>query len=188
MKALALITLEYARLEHFISALIWSLVAADIRVGQTITANLMFRNRVLLLRSLFRMLPSVGVDADVSGLETLMARAEAAVLRRNDIVHALAWGTDEAGELMYSKLKSQKKSEPIGWVNTPASAEVLSNIASDLYECAAAVADFQIKHFGTKEFPPPDGSRALYGPRTGLPKTFLAMNEEEANAFIRSDE
>jgi len=52
------ITLEYARLEQFISHFIWALVAKDARIGQTITAPMTFRGRITLLRSLFHMLPA----------------------------------------------------------------------------------------------------------------------------------
>jgi len=73
------ITVEYARLEHFISEFIWALIASDRRIGETITARLGFRARATLLRALFHMLSLSGIPADVDSLDVIVTQAETAV-------------------------------------------------------------------------------------------------------------
>ena len=159
--ALGGITLEYARLEQFISHFIWALVAKDARIGQTITAPMTFRGRITLLRSLFHMLPARGVKADVATLDALITKAEKAVEKRNNIVHALIWHADAQGDLAFTMLKKNAKGDA-RWVAASASVPDLNAVAADIYEALVGISDFMGKHFGGNTYPPRGGKGTLY--------------------------
>jgi len=80
------ITVNFALLEHMIEFSIWELITKDQFVGQIITAELSFRNRIALLSSLVRHLKE---DSEtISELETLLSRALQAEEKRNLITHS----------------------------------------------------------------------------------------------------
>jgi hypothetical protein len=164
------ITLEFARLEQFMSHYVWALIAKDSRVGQAITAPMTLRNRISLFRSLFHMLPARGIAADVVGFDRLISRAEKAVERRNHIVHALIWHPDSSGDLAFTRLKGNPKGAA-HWIATSASVAELTAVASDIYSVVVDLSKFMQAHFGGNILPPPGGRGTLWraSPRKPLP-------------------
>lgn len=164
LAALGGITLEYARLEHFVSVFIWTMIAADFTIGRTVTANLMFRARTSLLRSLFHTLSARGVVADTGAFEAVVGRAERAASKRNDVIHALIWHSGTDGDLAFTVLRKNAQ-----WEQMSASVSDLATVANELHQAGVDVSDFMVEHFGGAVFPPADGRGTFYQ-RTDLPK------------------
>ena len=116
--AIGRITVAYSQVEWAVSAFIWKLLSPDQRVGQTVTASLMFTARTSLLRAVFDLLePAYGNRVDVDGLDAALKQAESAVAKRNAVVHALMWLTaTEGGNLQHMNLKPRKAAE---WTTAP---------------------------------------------------------------------
>lgn len=159
--AIGRITVEYSRLEWIISAFIWKLVAQDQTIGQTITAPMMFRSRVELLRTLFPALIPYGIPADVGRLNVALTQAESAVRKRNEVIHALTWHPTPEGDVVFSNLKRRPAGE---WANTPAAVADLEGIADELKLACAAVSDVMMAHFIPSSWSSPFGEGSLYGP------------------------
>jgi hypothetical protein len=155
--------MEYSALEWMVSAFIWKLVSPDQRLGQTITASLGFRQRATLLGALFSMLEPYGMAADEPGLRGVLKQAETAVAKRNDIVHALAWVPDNAGELTHMKLQPGKAAK---WTGSPAGVHDLTALRDELKAARTAVEQFMLKHFepyGPAAWASPLGHGTLFG-------------------------
>lgn len=132
------ITVGYSQLEWAVSAFIWKLLSPDQRVGQTVTASLMFSARASLLRSLFDLLEPV--------------------------VHALMWlSTADGGDLQHMNLKPRKSAE---WTTAPATVANLQGIAEQLTKAYEAVSRCMMDHFnafGIEKAWGPMGAGSLFG-------------------------
>lgn len=160
LQALGRISIAYSYLEWQVSGFIWRLVAADQRIGQTITAGLMLSARIDLLRALFSLLPGYEVTADVERLYDALNRARQAGERRNSVVHALLWSADEGGALSYSKLQRAK---PAHWVRHEAQVADLAQVAEALEVAAELVAQCEAAHFRVFEQEPQSWFTIPYG-------------------------
>jgi hypothetical protein len=163
LAALGQITIEYSRVEWMVSGFIWKLLAADQRIGQTVTASLTFSARVALLRSLFQALPPYGIAADCVGLNKALSAVEAANGKRNDVVHALLWHPNDSGELWRSNLERRTAAE---WTQASASVEDLTRVSEELRKASRLVFDVMVKHFepfGNSAWTPM-GPGTLWGP------------------------
>src|SRR5258708_4900979 len=127
LTALGRITLEFARLEQFMSHFMWSLIAPDSIIGSTITTPMPFGQRLSLFRSLFHMLTERGIEADVTTFDAILGRIEDAVGRRNRITHALIWHPGPDGDLAFSALKRNAKGSA-RWVAQSASVAELNAV------------------------------------------------------------
>jgi hypothetical protein len=88
------IAVNAAGLESDLLMYIGILLNPDQRVGQTVAAQLQFRQRVEMLRALYGLLPSPGLEDE---FEALLGQMQAAGDERNRVMHAdwfLAVGSD----------------------------------------------------------------------------------------------
>ena len=179
LRALGRITLEYARLEQFMSHYLWALIARDASVGQAITAPMTYRQRSNLLRSLFHLVPTHGHEADIKGLEAILNRADEAVNQRNTIVHALIWHSGSDGKLEYTTLSKSAQ-----WNSGTGTVDELHRISEGIYRGVVELSEFMIKHFGSNAFPPDDGKGTLWHPiqRTTLTMMGTIRGDNSSNA------
>src|SRR5262245_36239203 len=87
LRAIGLVTVNFALLESALSSLVWELIGADQRLGQTITAEVSFRNLVALPSSLSRFRNFTGERLETC--EALLNRSLEAEGHRNAVAHSL---------------------------------------------------------------------------------------------------
>jgi hypothetical protein len=84
--ALGKITVNFQLVEHHLAKLIWALLASDLEVARTVTAELSFRTLVAVASSLYRL--RVSKPASISAMEDVMRRACKAEEKRNTMIHS----------------------------------------------------------------------------------------------------
>lgn len=113
-QAIGQVAVAYSSLDFMIVSFAGRLISPDQRIGQTIFGPMQMSRKIDLLRTLFKMLPSVGCDDSpralaslaewdvepvlaerVAELDRLLNRAKAAGETRNNIMHALTWFPDD---------------------------------------------------------------------------------------------
>src|SRR2546426_6141727 len=87
LRAIGQVTVNFALLESALSTFVWELISAEQRLGQTITAELSFRNLVALASSLSRFRNLTGETLE--RCEALLNRALEAEGHRNAVAHSL---------------------------------------------------------------------------------------------------
>jgi len=178
--ALGRITVGYSQVEWAVSAFIWKLLSPDQRVGQTVTASLMFSARVSFLRSLFDLLePAYGQKVNIPALDAALKLATDAVTKRNEVVHALMWlSTVDDGDLQHMNLKPRKPAE---WKTAPASVADLQGIEKQLTKAYEAVSQCMMDHFngfGIEKAWGPMGAGSLFGLMATAALSFERMELE----------
>jgi len=99
------ITVSFALLESEIESLVGNLISHDQRTGQTITAELSFRNLRALLVSLY--LHRYGKDSNYEQFRELIMRLENIEVKRNVITHS-RWAAGGTADTI-SRIKTTAK-------------------------------------------------------------------------------
>jgi hypothetical protein len=138
-RAIGRICMSFQKLEESLSGHIASLVSKDLQLGIIITAELSFRTKASLLRSVFLYRTD---SPEVPGaLKRLFARMHSAEQRRNTLLHSY-WGRTPDDNETLTRFKYTAKSakgfvhhiEPLHHEDIDAMADEIGAVTSDLSE------------------------------------------------------
>lgn len=118
-------------LESRIAVFLWKLISSDQLIGQTVTAELSFRARVLDALGRYRIqnLPLL------QELETLLNLALQAGEKRDRIVHSF-WGGEKHPDGRTRLKITAKKGKGLKWQVEPTTPEHIATVAAELRELA----------------------------------------------------
>jgi len=140
--ALGRVTAHFAILEEQVEFLTWSLMGNDQRLGQIVTAEMSFRNKVALLSSVFR--HRVDDDSVRDELEQILSRATAVEVQRNVVIHS-SWGLGDSPETRTRFKKTARKGKGIEHQFEQMTAAQIESIAHEASAVAMDLSAFAHK-------------------------------------------
>jgi hypothetical protein len=145
------ITVNFATLELYLSFAISGLLGPDQAIGQIVTAELSFKNKLALFSSLFR--HKVQVSAKNShgalpDLESLLARLSKCEEARNQVAHSVWLVADDALREEVSRLKiTSKQRRGLQHVTEPTTASQLRVIADEIRATSESIMPLLFRYF-----------------------------------------
>ncbi len=131
LKAIGLITVNFALLQSQIEFAIKFLLGTDQRVGQIITAELSFKNLLALFSSLYRFRTQ---DAKaIEKLKRLIKKIDQAEKKRNTVIHSL-WAGSNTQEAIVRFKTTAKVSRGLTNQFEEVSVDYLNMIADEIAE------------------------------------------------------
>jgi len=152
LRCIGKVSANFALLEEMVAFCIWSLIGNEQRLGQIITVELSFRQKVALFSSLYRY--RVNSSEEPAELKQLLDRATQAEEKRNAIIHAL-WGTGGAKETVTRFKATAKRASGLKFVSQEMSVQDLDGVADFIAEVVSDVLKFLTYKVFKKDFAPP---------------------------------
>ena len=142
--AIGRITVTFAELESWLSSFIWALIVpfSEQHVGQMVTAEMSFRQKLDLLVSLF--LYRCKNPQKCAELKVLVARLSDLEQQRNTVQHSL-WirQTDNPAEATRLKITAKRK-HGLSHAKEVKTSQPLEALASDLNVAASDLSSFMV--------------------------------------------
>lgn len=105
LEAIGQVTVNFALLESTVAFFAWELLGVEQRIGQAVTAEASFRNRVALVSSVFRL--RCDDDELINELDEVLKVALACEERRNIVTHSV-WAAGSTPE-SFTRVKTTAK-------------------------------------------------------------------------------
>ena len=139
LPSLGQLTVNFSMLEQVVSFFIWELVGSDQRTGQIVTAEMPFRSLINLFCALYR--HRVSDPANITTLDELRKRLEAAAEKRNALLHSGWAEAGQAGVSMRFKTTAKAK-QGLKFTFEKTKKPDIDTIGSEMAALAADVQDF----------------------------------------------
>jgi hypothetical protein len=146
LKAIGLITVNFALLENQIAFAIWFLIGLDQQTGQIITAELSLKGLVALFCSLYR--NKTNDPSAINELNDLMKKVTQAEEKRNVIMHSV-WAAGDTEKTITRFKQTAKTKKGLQNQFEQMTVEKLNEIANEIAEAAAEVNEFVISKIAT---------------------------------------
>jgi hypothetical protein len=139
LQSLGQLTVNFSRLELVVSFFIWELVGSDQRTGQIVTAGMPLRSLINLFCALYR--HRVSDPANITTLDKIRKRLDAAVEKRNALLHSGWASAGQAG--VSTRIKTTAKAKQgLKFTFEKTTASDIDTIASEMAVLTADVQDF----------------------------------------------
>lgn len=143
LKAIGLITVNFAILENEIAFAIWFLLGLDQQVGQIITAEQSFKNLAALFSSLYR--NKTNDPKAIEELNKLMKKVTQVEEKRNKIMHSV-WAEGDTHVSITRFKTTAKISKGLTNQFEQITVEDLNKIADEIAEAAGEIQEFLIRN------------------------------------------
>jgi len=159
LREIGRVTVNFATLEVYLSLAIGGLIGPDAAIGQIVTSESPFRNKLSLFSSLVRHkiheLPKA-TEEWLPELENLLTRLRTCEEERNQIAHSvwLLASEEVADEATRFKITSKQR-KGLQHATEPVTVVHLKTIADNIRKTSESIMPFLFKHF---ENAPPSGA------------------------------
>lgn len=147
LRAIGQVTVNFSILAGTISSFVWGMISTDQMLGQTITAELSFRNLVGLLSSMYKY--RINDEERIAELEGLLNRALYAEEQRNIITHSF-WTVGDKAETITRVKTTAKKARGLLHQFEQMTVEDLDRIADLAGDVAAEIQQFRFHHYNSE--------------------------------------